>query len=308
MADEPLTARTGEAPDGRGRAVLFVDISGSTHLYHSLGDAAALDIVTRCLAVLEEQVYEHRGRVVKTIGDALMCVFPEANAAVTAAVAMQQTIEHYGAELAVPVAVKVGLYAGPVIEERGDVFGDAVNVAARLADLAHAGQIITDAVTLTAMRVAYRRRSRAIDRTTVRGKPGELEIVEIGWRRRGGAPFTTEQAGAMQAAKPLRMVVRFAGRDHVLGPDLTSFTFGRDPSSSVPVDGRKTSRQHARIERRRDRFVLFDHSTNGTWVAIEGEPDVLVRRESFLLRGRGVFSLGERPVPGGAAQIAFECD
>jgi len=306
MADDPLTTPDGTAAE-RLRTVLFVDISGSTGLYHSLGDAAALDIVTRSLEILEEQVYENRGRVIKSIGDELMCLFPDASSAATAAVAMQQSMEHFAGQSAIPVAVKVGLYTGPVIEERGDIFGDAVNVASRLAEIAHAGQIITEGTTLAGMRPTFRRRSRAIDRTTIKGKPEEIEIVEVGWRRRGGAPFTTEQAGALQAVQPTRLVLSQGGREFVLDSTLSSFTVGRDPSSSLVIDSRRASRQHARIERRRDKFILFDHSTNGTYVSIDGEPEVLIKRESLLLRGTGRFCLGESPRPDDVNVVQFRC-
>jgi adenylate cyclase len=306
MADDPLSGPRSTGGE-RLRTVLFVDISGSTGLYHSLGDAAALDIVTRSLEILEEQVYENRGRVIKTIGDELMCLFPDASTAATAAVAMQQSMEHFAGQSAIPVTVKIGLFSGPVIEERGDIFGDAVNVASRLVEVANAGQIITEAATLAGMRATFRRRSRTIDRTTIKGKPEEVQIVEVGWRRRGGAPFTTEQAGALQAVQPTRLVVSYGEQEFVLDSTLSSFTVGRDPSNSLVIESRKASRQHARIERRRDKFVLFDHSTNGTYVVIEGEPEVLVKRESLLLRGNGRFCLGESPKSDSSGVVSFSC-
>ena len=82
---------------------------------------------------------------------------------------------------------------------------------------------------------------------------------------------------------------------------------GRDMANDLPLSSRKASRQHARIEWRRDKFVLFDHSTNGTYVTIEGEPEVLVKHESFVLRGRGVLSIGESAADSARTAIGFEC-
>jgi len=321
MADKPLKRAAGEAPAGtnpevpvptgaeRLRAVLFVDISGSTGMYDTLGDTAALAIITRALELLEEQVYDHRGQVVKTIGDELLCLFPDASTAATAAIAMHQSIEHYAASASVPVTIKVGFHSGPVIEERGDVFGDAVNVAARMVEIANSGQIITDGPTLTGMRATFRRRSRAIDRLAVKGKSGEIDIVEIGWRRRGGAPSTTEQAGhPMRAARRASITLTCGERSITLDSGHASFTIGRDPSNSLVVASRRSSRQHARIEWRRDKFVLFDHSTNGTYVTIEGEREVMVKRESFALRAGGVLSIGESAKPDGDGLVRFRCE
>ena len=64
---------------------------------------------------------------------------------------------------------------------------------------------------------------------------------------------------------------------------------------------------HARIEWRRDKFVLFDHSTNGTYVRVRDEAEVLVKHESYVLRARGVLSLGEPAATSASGRIEFEC-
>jgi adenylate cyclase len=74
------------------RAVLFADVSGSTHLYESLGDGEALACVTRCLAIMRDATLGHGGRVVRTMGDELLCVFADATDAARAAAAMQALI------------------------------------------------------------------------------------------------------------------------------------------------------------------------------------------------------------------------
>ena len=70
------------------RAVLFADVSGSTPLYEKLGDEAALAAINRCLDILRRRCLEHGGAVIKTIGDELMCTFPDAEAALQSAAAM----------------------------------------------------------------------------------------------------------------------------------------------------------------------------------------------------------------------------
>jgi class 3 adenylate cyclase len=287
--------------------VVFADITGSATLYETLGDIRALTLITRCLGVLEEQVYEHRGTVVKTIGEEMLSVFPDANAAASAAIAMQQRTEHFAETASVPLSLKVGLRCGSLIEEHGDVFGDAVNVAARLVQLASPGQIMTDGPTLSAMRATLRRRARELDRRRVKGKSSEIEIVEIGWRRRTGDPFTTEQGALLERGGAARIILRTEGREIGVDSGRASFTIGRDASNDLAIASRKASRQHARIEWRRDKFVLFDHSTNGTYVTLAGEPEVVVKHESFLLRGSGVLSIGEAARPRGRGIIEFEC-
>lgn len=311
MADHPLTSDPGTVPGARAperaRTVLFAEVSGTTALYEALGDVRALAVITRALVAIEQQVYEYRGEVIKTVGQEVLCVFNDANAATTAAIAMQQRMEHFATEARVALALRVGFRSGTLIEEQDDIFGDAVNVAARLVKLAAGGEIITDGETLKAMRAVLRRRARAIDRRRVKGRTRELEIVEIGWRRATGDPFTTEQGTLLDRARDAVMVLTFRGKPIEVDGARTSFTIGRDASNDLPVASTKASRQHARIEWRRDKFVLFDHSTNGTYVTLEGEPEVLVKHESFLLQGKGELSIGEAAHADGSGLIRFEC-
>ena len=67
---------------------------------------------------------------------------------------------------------------------------------------------------------------------------------------------------------------------------------GRDASCQLVVPDRMASRQHARIERRRDKFILIDISTNGTFVEFDGEAEMVLRREEVMLRGKGRIALG----------------
>jgi class 3 adenylate cyclase len=292
---------------GAVRAVVFADITGSSALYQSLGDLRAMSLITRCLVAMEEQVYHHRGEVIKTVGEEMLSLFPDANTGANAVIAMQQRVEHFAADAAAGLSLRIGLHSGPLIEEHGDVFGDGVNTAARLVKLAGPGQILTDAGSLAAMRAGFRRRARALDRRRVKGKSSEIELVELGWRRRSGEPFTTEQATLLQGAGKARMLLRADGREVAVDSSRSTFTIGRDAANDLPVVSRKASRQHARIEWRRDKFVLFDHSTNGTYVIVGGEPEILVKHESFVLRGCGKLSIGEPAAARGRGIVEFEC-
>ncbi len=77
-----------------------------------------------------------------------------------------------------------------------------------------------------------------------------------------------------------------------LGAATSTLTLGRDAQNDVVIADRLASRLHARIERRRDKFVLIDQSSNGTFVTVEGEGEIQLRREELMLRGRGHISFG----------------
>ena len=114
-------------------AVLFADVAGSTRLYEQLGDAKALSTIDQCLALVRDASAGHGGRIVKTIGDEAMVVFPTADQAVIAAGEIQLRMNELADESNVRVALRIGVHCGAAIEAQdGDVFGDSVNVAARM--------------------------------------------------------------------------------------------------------------------------------------------------------------------------------
>ena len=127
----------------RNLAVLFADISGSAKLYESLGDSEALATIDRILAIIKSVCLDGGGRVVKTIGDEVMAVFPTADAAAHAATEMQARISVQRTRRGVPISIHIGFHFGPAIEDGSDVFGDSVTLAARLSSLATGGQILS---------------------------------------------------------------------------------------------------------------------------------------------------------------------
>lgn len=92
------------------------------------------------------------------------------------------------------------------------------------------------------------------------------------------------------------------------GGGWRKLSLGRDVACDVPVGDRKASRTHATIECRRDKFVLVDHSSNGTYVRIADGSEVVLRREELMLRGHGRIALGHRTGDPEATAIDFVCE
>jgi class 3 adenylate cyclase len=132
------------APSPSGTTViLFVDIVDSTALTERMGDAAFRDRSRALDAALRDAVRQSAGAVVdaKTLGDGILATFPSASQAIAAALACAAA----GGEQRLPV--HVGLHAGDVIREANNVFGGAVNIAARISALAAPGEVlVTDVV------------------------------------------------------------------------------------------------------------------------------------------------------------------
>jgi class 3 adenylate cyclase len=270
-------------------AVLFADVSGSTKLYETVGDVEALKAIGRCLSLVRVACEGQGGRVVKTIGDEIMAVFPRADMAAEAAGEMQARISELPPVGRGRLAIRVGFHFGPAIAVEGDVFGDSVNVAARMAALAKGEQVILSAETAAALSPNVRARVREIDSLTVKGKQKDIGIFELIWQ---GADADLTSLAMRPMARPSRLELRHGTREIELTESRPSLTLGRDAQNDVVIGDKMASRAHARIERRRDKFVLVDQSSNGTYVTVQGEPEIHLRREELLLRGRGHICFG----------------
>src|SRR5881628_1655637 len=164
-------------------AVLFADITGSTRLYEKLGNARALECVGLCLNIMRESALGCGGRVVQTIGDEVLCVFPTALAATQAATEMQSRVEMQEPVSGQRLQIHVGLQFGPVLEEGQDVFGDCVNVASRMVKLAKPAQIIAAGECVEPLSAARRALTRVIDKLPVKGRQQEVDVYEVLWRQ-----------------------------------------------------------------------------------------------------------------------------
>ena len=303
MADPLKSTVINEPPPHDQVAVLFADIAGSTKLYDALGDTDAKIMIDEALVALQVITQRHRGRVIKTIGDEVMCVFPGAERGFLAAMDMQTVVNALVVTKGVKRMIRVGFHAGPVIEEKGDVFGDTVNVAARMAGLAKGMQIMTTRATVDALPAALRASTRPIATLAVKGKAEELVVCEVLWQE---GDDLTMAAGSLQVAEPkVELVLRHGGREVVLSGDRPTVMAGRDSACDLVIADPKASRQHARIERRRDKFFLTDQSTNGTYVTFAGESEIVLRREEVMLRRSGRITFGHSGADGSGDSVEF---
>jgi len=287
-------------------AILFADIAESTHIYETLGDKVAKNLIDASIALLANVAAQYQGTVIKTIGDEIMCTFPTASDAVEAAVEMHQALEEmpspekpeYG-----PPNIYVGIQFGPVLKEGGDVFGDAVNVAARMVSLAKQRQIIITEDALKLLSAERRAFTRCIDKITVKGKSGLLRIYEVIWEAQDITVMGTHIPEAKTVETHLELT--FQGQTIRLDENRPSATLGRQKHNDVVVDDKRASRSHARIDYNRGKFTLLDQSSNGTTVRIQGEKSVLLKGDEIQLLGHGIIGLGRQVKPESPKAVHF---
>jgi len=274
-------------------AILFADVAKSTHLYETLGNKAAQTLIGACLSLLSRVTIQHNGTVIKTIGDEIMCTFPSANDAVEAAIAMNRDLEQLTISDmpgVVPPNIYVGIQYGPVIREDNDVFGDAVNVAARMVAMAKQRQIVTTDDTIEALSPEHKSEARVIDKTTVKGKSGEMNIYEVIWEQQDATVMVDDSLDARKIES--RMELKFQGVTIEVDQNRPSVNLGRQSHNDIVVNDGRVSRTHARIEYRRGKFILIDQSTNGTFALIQGKKSVTLKRDEATLLGKGIIGLG----------------
>jgi len=284
------------APKTTNLAILFADVSGSTRLFETLGDSTARVKIADVLDKLTRVTKEHNGSVIKTIGDEIMSTFPTAEDAAAAACDMHEAMDEDVTEGSIgmntPISIRVGFHFGPALIEGGDVFGDAVNVAARMAAQAKGGQIITTKSSLDMLAPITRASSRFVDRAPIKGKKDEIEIYEIIWQEEDVTRMAT---GLLQEAPKheARLKLSYSGQEIEMNKQRSIVMMGRSNTCDLPINEKLASRQHVRIELRRDKFFIVDQSTNGTHVSIENEEPAFLRREEMPLTGNGRISLGK---------------
>ena len=163
-------------------AVLITDLVGSTELMATIGQDQFRAFLRDHFARLGDVVDQHRGTLIKTLGDGILATFPSATDAVACAVASQQVVERRGRPGGAPVAMRVGLALGEVGVEDGDVLGTPVVEAARLAATADGGQILASDVVRVVCDDPGRALFVEVGDLTLKGLPDPVAAFEVVWK------------------------------------------------------------------------------------------------------------------------------
>ncbi len=281
--------------------VVFTDLIGSTGVFEAMGNAEATRTVTDTTRRISEVCAAHQGRVVKTMGDGVLALFPDGQPAIDAVVEMQRS--HQKQYLATPeslrMPLRIGVAGGEVEIVDGDCFGDPVNVASRLNDLCGPHQIWVNSDALDYATEGEGVRFRTLGPIQIRGRAEPCTVYQIEWREEQQSDFLTIQGEIDTVADaqgdPLGRQIELRWLDHTKA--FQSFELpvhiGRVRQVEFPVNDPRVSRTHARIEWRHGSVMLVDVSTFGSWVRFSGGgSDLLLRREECVLHGTGEIALG----------------
>ncbi|MBN8442430.1 MAG: FHA domain-containing protein [Thauera sp.] len=293
------------------RTVVFVDLTGSTGLFETVGNMVATRVVTRCTQAIGRHFARAGGQVVKYLGDGVLVLFDDTVAAVEACARVKEVLAELDiVELRrVAIEAKTGVERGLIVEHDGDCYGDAVNVAARLSDLAQPGEILVGDSVRACLPEFHRVSCQSLDRIAIKGKSEPMRVWRIDWARTAETTLTAplEFFELQGEREPTQRIDLDCLDQHLeLVPHQGALVIGRGQGVGFAINDQRVSRRHARIEWVSGQCVLTDSSSNGTWVRFAGAPvPVMLRRDSCTLNGEGEIGLGATPDDFTAPTLSF---
>jgi hypothetical protein len=239
-------------------------------------------------------VEKQGGNIVKTIGDEIMCYFDSLIEATEAAKEMNKFVHEVGVEL------RTGVSFGQVIHRDNDLFGDVVNSAAFLTKTARANEILIDETSLDLENAAIVHQIELIAEMTIKGRHKACKIFRLNWETQSAntQSATLVNGPATNSSGRKTINILYQGKSISLTPSNPILVVGRDKSSvNLKISHAKISRRHCTLSVKQGKFILEDHSTNGTYVHQEGLETTFVHRESFALLESGTLKLGDQSPP-----------
>ncbi len=288
-------------------AVMFADVAGSSTMYKNLGDKEAKRAIGQAVDLMMAETVANNGVVIKTIGDEVMSRFARASDACSTAVAIQ--LHTLSGDL--PLSIRIGMGYGSTIIENDDVFGEVVNDAAAVSGIAKGREIIVTQKLADQINADNRFTVLPFDKISLKGSTDLTMIYRISWEPSNEGSNATEfisRKDMITIAKHEIVELRCLGQTFTVGRDNTPFLLGRDNNScSLTLPSEHASREHCQIVYSRGKYTLIDKSTNGTYVKQEGRDEVYLRREQYLLAGKGQISLGRSVSSNTDNIIDYQC-
>ncbi|MFK8079456.1 MAG: adenylate/guanylate cyclase domain-containing protein [Granulosicoccus sp.] len=270
--------------------VLFADLTDSTRLYQTEGDVVAHKAVSQSLLCMKSSIERHGGKLLRTVGDAALASFDDPNSACTAAVEIQRGHSSMG------LSVRVGFHVGEVISDSGDVYGNTVNLAARVAAFAEANEICITEKAVARLSLEHRTNTHYLDNVEFKGVARPMPVYRVQWQSDTAHTVIIGETRGMQknvSTGVLQLIVN--GKKLTVDDRQPTVSFGRAAENDVVIDFESASRNHAEIALKRGRFVLSDSSTNGTYLVKDGAAPEFLRRTSVSLEHCGAIGLGFNP-------------
>ena len=281
----------------RAITVMFTDIKGSTEYFERFGDLAGLAMVHECNDMLRHEVENHGGRVLKTIGDAVMAVFDDSNQAIRAAIGMQRRLHQSNSRKKEEsrILVRVGLHHGIGIVKSDDVFGDVVNVASRVESVAQPEQIVVSdslqgKISPTEFHLSL------LGRFRLKGKTEEQALYEVLWSEQQRPSSIVTAHVTISGAAPAGITVQQLSQDGNVKREYQLTTAGLSVGSAESARSTQSKRPAARAHFSViDGQVMLEDTTNSGRVFIRLVATYPLENEDVIVMGKHMFKFLCKP-------------
>ncbi len=293
-------------PEGVWAVILLADISGSTPFYEAVGNAEAQRLISLELERLQAAISNEDGVVVRKKGDDVLGYFDDSGQALRALRAI------LSATTDPALAVHAGLHYGQIVLADGDIFGQAVNLTARLAALANDGEALLSRSLFDLLSASEAAELRSLGQIRLKGVGEPIDVFsfladESSSQTRMASPARKTGKRANSASTvPNVAIVLTHDRESRTCREAESVLIGRSTDCSIVLPHPWISRKHAVVRVLDGKFILEDRSASGTYVSMDGGHEFLLRRESIVLTGSGTISPAVRLAQPEADPISFE--
>ncbi len=272
-------------------AILFADIGESTSLYERLGDTEAHRQISLSLKLMESAIVGCDGALLRTVGDAVLASFRHCDDAFYAARAIQQAHQNEA------LSVRVGFHYGEVIPDKGDVYGTAVNIAARVASFARLNEITLSADACNKLSATNQASTARIDAIKLKGIESAMEIHRIEWQADKTANTVVASMSEIKTHAMRKPIAKLdiSGRRLLVDEATPLLEIGRDETNNLTLSADCVSRHHLQLQCKDGQILLIDNSTNGTFINREDHNPMFVRRDTLVLEGSGLLGVGATP-------------
>jgi len=273
----------------RRKYQVHAEVHRTGHSTAQFDDAKAGYPLARRMNRIERVAASYRGRIDQLFNNGLLMTFETADAALLGACEMQQRCAGLPQTSGQRLALRIGIHQGPARQRSKDEADNTREIASRLAIIDD--DILASETVITDLNTDLRKLASQVD-----DSPIELSAHRFDWRSE-----IPSSAYGGEALWPASKAPSTSGPYLILHQGLKTLeltaenpllTVGRSPASDLVLNDIFVSRKHCQIERQTDGILLTDWSTNGTCVTPDEGEELLVKKASLRLRGKGLLFFG----------------
>ena len=285
------------------RVVLFALVGAEANGLGAVAGSERGHAIQRCLKRMRRAAEAFGGRTFKPGVDGVLALFLDADSALQAACELHQRVGDLPPSAGVKLSSRTGLDFGTVVADADRIFGEPVDRASALADIAKPDQILATSGAVERLSPSFAALGHAEPAAPITRGDAPLGVFRF---VRAEISRTAGSSAVAPARTPqLRLILNLGNDTVTVDARRGVRTLGRDIGNDVSVNEPRASRTHARIEMRGSAFVLVDVSRNGTFVQLDSGRQILLRQEEMELPELGQISLG-RPCAADALCVSFE--